>query len=196
VTFAPETPGRPASRAGDLDEQTDREPRKEPTMILVAYASKHGSTQGIAEHITRRLTERGLPVEIRPAEGVVDIGVPDAVILGSAVYAGSWMKEASEFARRFTDVLSAVPVWLFSSGPLGERVDDDEEQPRQLAEFRETVRPRGHEMFFGALDLGQLSFGERMIAKAVKAPEGDFRDWDAIAAWADSIADELATIDA
>jgi menaquinone-dependent protoporphyrinogen oxidase len=164
-------------------------------MILVAYASKHGSTQGIAEHITRRLTERGLPVEIRPAEGVVDIGVPDAVILGSAVYAGSWMKEASEFARRFTDVLSAVPVWLFSSGPLGERVDDDEEQPRQLAEFRETVRPRGHEMFFGALDLGQLSFGERMI-KAVKAPEGDFRDWDAIAAWADSIADELATIDA
>jgi menaquinone-dependent protoporphyrinogen oxidase len=165
-------------------------------MILVAYASKHGSTQGIAEHIARRLTERGLTVEVRAAETVVDLGVPDAVILGSAVYAGSWMKEASEFARRFGDTLSAVPVWLFSSGPLGETVEDEEEQPRQLAELRGSVGPRGHEMFFGALDRAQLSFGERMIAKAVKAPEGDFRDWDAIAAWADAIADELATIDA
>src|SRR5512139_3080934 len=111
-------------------------------MILVAYASKHGSTQGIAEHIARRLTERGLSVEVRPAEAVADLGVPDAVILGSAVYAGSWMKEASEFARRFVDVLSAVPVWLFSSGPLGEQVEDEEEQPRQLGELRATVRPR------------------------------------------------------
>ena len=165
-------------------------------MILVAYASKHGATQGIAEHIARRLTERGLSVEVRPAEGVVDIGVPDAVILGSAVYAGSWMQEAAEFARRFVDMLSAVPIWLFSSGPLGEQVEDEEEQPRQLAELRETDRPRGHEMFFGALVREQLSGGERMIAKAVKAPEGDFRDWDAIASWADAIADELATIEA
>ena len=165
-------------------------------MILIAYASKHGSTQGIAEHVARRLTERGLTVEVRPAESVADIGVPDAVILGSAVYAGSWMDEASEFARRFADVLSAVPVWLFSSGPLGEQVDDDEEQPHQLAELRDSVRPRGHEMFFGALERDRLSFGERMIAKAVKAPEGDFRDWDAIATWANAIADELATIDA
>ncbi len=51
-------------------------------------------------------------------------------------------------------------------------------------------------MFFGALSRDRLSFGERMIAKAVKAPQGDFRDWDAIAAWADSIADELATVEA
>ena len=164
-------------------------------MILVAYASKHGSTQGIAEHIARRLTERDLPAEVRAAEAVADIGVPDAVVLGSAVYAGSWMKEASEFADRFVDVLSAVPVWLFSSGPLGEHVEDEEEQPRQLADLRETVRPRDHEMFFGALDREQLSFGERMIVKAVKAPEGDFRDWDAIASWADAIADELAAIE-
>jgi menaquinone-dependent protoporphyrinogen oxidase len=71
-------------------------------------------------------------------------------------------------------------------------VQDEEEQPRQLEELRETLHPRGHEMFFGALVRDRLSFGERMIAKAVKAPEGDFRDWDAIAAWADAIADDLA----
>ena len=160
-------------------------------MILVAYASKHGSTQGIAEHIARRLSELGLEAEARSVEAVHDLGTPDAVILGSAVYAGSWMKEATEFAHRFGDVLSSVPVWLFTSGPLGEHVDDAEEQPRQLEELRGTLRPRGHEIFFGALTREQLSFGERMIAKAVKAPEGDFRDWDAIAAWADTIADEL-----
>ena len=88
-------------------------------MILVAYASKHGATQGIAEHIARRLTERGLSVEVRPAEGVVDIGVPDAVILGSAVYAGSWMQEAAEFARRFVDMLSAVPIWCVTGRYIG-----------------------------------------------------------------------------
>jgi len=162
-------------------------------MIIVAYASKHGSTQGIAEHIARRLSERGLATEARSVEAVHDLGTPDAVILGSAVYAGSWMKEATEFAHRFADVLSALPVWLFTSGPLGEHVEDEEEQPRQLEELRETLHPRGHEIFFGALAREQLSFGERMIAKAVKAPEGDFRDWDAIAAWAEAIADELAS---
>lgn len=165
-------------------------------MILVAYASKHGSTEGIATHIARRLNERGLVAETRRAEAVTDLGTPDAVILGSAVYAGSWMKEATEFAHRFVDGLSTVPVWLFSSGPLGEQVQDDEEQPRQLEGLRETVHPRGHEMFFGALVRDELSFGERMIAKAVKAPEGDFRDWSAIATWADAIADELETIEA
>jgi menaquinone-dependent protoporphyrinogen oxidase len=161
-------------------------------MILVAYASKHGSTAGIAEHIARRLAERGLPAEARAVDAVTDLASPEAVILGSALYAGSWIKDATEFARRFADRLATVPVWLFSSGPLGEDVQDEEEQPRQLEELRETLHPRGHEMFFGALMRDRLSFGERMIAKAVKAPEGDFRDWDAIAVWADTIADDLA----
>ncbi len=160
-------------------------------MVLVAYASKHGSTQGIAEHIARHLSERGVTTEVRPASAVTELDQADAVIVGSAVYAGSWMKEATEFVHRFGAELPGVPVWLFSSGPLGADVQDDDEQPKQLDELRRTLHPRGHEMFFGALDREQLSFGERMIAKAVKAPEGDFRDWDAIGSWADAIADEL-----
>jgi menaquinone-dependent protoporphyrinogen oxidase len=84
-------------------------------------------------------------------------------------------------------------VWLFSTGPLGEQVQDEEEQPKQLAELRESLDPREHRVFFGALDLGRLGFGERMIAKAVKAPEGDFRDWEEIGSWVDAIADELST---
>jgi menaquinone-dependent protoporphyrinogen oxidase len=160
-------------------------------MILVAYASKHGATEGIAQHIARSLNEAGREADARSVTDVHEFGAPDAVVIGSAVYAGSWRKEAVEFVESHADELARLPVWLFSSGPLGEQVADDEEQPRQLAEIRARISPRGHKMFFGDLDAGKLSFGERMMVKAVKAPEGDFRNWDAIRDWADGIALEL-----
>jgi menaquinone-dependent protoporphyrinogen oxidase len=160
-------------------------------VILVAYASKHGATEGIARFIAERLGERDKRAEARSVDATLELGEPEAVILGSAVYAGSWMKEAVDFARRHGDALATVPVWLFSSGPLGEQVVDDEEQPQQLPELQELLHPRDHHVFFGALDRENLGVGERMIAKAVKAPEGDFRDWDEIGAWADGIAVEL-----
>jgi menaquinone-dependent protoporphyrinogen oxidase len=160
-------------------------------MILVAYASKHGSTEGIATAIAQRLHDRGHEGTARPVDQVDDVAGIDALVLGSAVYAGSWMKDATSFAERHAEAVRGVPVWLFSSGPLGEQVIDEDEQPRQLAELRELLSPRGHEIFFGALDRSKLSFPERMIVKAVKAPDGDFRDWAAIDAWADRIADEL-----
>ena len=160
-------------------------------MILVAYASKHGSTEGIATALAKRLHDRGHESAARPVDQVDDVAGIDALVLGSAVYAGSWMKDATSFAERHAEAVREVPVWLFSSGPLGEQVIDEDEQPRQLAELRELLSPRGHEIFFGALDRSKLSFPERMIVKAVKAPDGDFRDWTAIDAWADRIADEL-----
>jgi menaquinone-dependent protoporphyrinogen oxidase len=156
-------------------------------MIWVVYASKHGATEGIARHIAERLRASGREVELRPADGADDLGSPEAVVLGSAVYAGSWMKEAVSFAERHAGALTGVPVWLFSSGPLGEEVEDEEPQPRQLADLEAALSPRAHRMFFGALDRSKLGFAERMIVKAVKAPDGDYRDWDAITAWADGI---------
>lgn len=159
--------------------------------VLVAYASKHGSTKGIAEAIANRLRETGTDAEARPLDGPVDPGGVEAVVLGSAVYAGSWLKEATEFAERHADALRRLPVWLFSSGPLGIEVKDEEEQPRQLGELTKMLKPKDHRVFFGALDRSNLGFAERMMVKAVKAPEGDFRDWDAIRAWADEIAASL-----
>jgi menaquinone-dependent protoporphyrinogen oxidase len=156
-------------------------------MILVAYASKHGATAGIASRIAERLSERGHDARARPVDAIDALGDAEAVVVGSAVYAGSWRKEAVGFTERFRTELARMPVWLFSSGPLGEHVTDHEEQPRQLAEIRRSIDPIDHRTFFGALDMSKLSFGERMIVKAVKAPEGDFRDWDDIDAWADSI---------
>jgi menaquinone-dependent protoporphyrinogen oxidase len=159
--------------------------------VLVAYASKHGSTEGIAQAIADRLRELGEPVEVGSVDAFREVGGFRAVVLGSAVYAGSWMKEAVEFGHRFAEALAERPVWLFSSGPLGTDVEDEEEQPRQLEELSGIVGPVEHRMFFGALDRSKLGFGERMMVKAVKAPEGDFRDWDAIREWADAIAREL-----
>jgi menaquinone-dependent protoporphyrinogen oxidase len=159
--------------------------------VLVAYASKHGSTEGIAQAIADRLRELGEPVELGSVDEIRGIEGFRAVVLGSAVYAGSWMKEAVEFVHRSAEALAERPVWLFSSGPLGTEIEDEEEQPRQLAEIRGIVGPIDHRVFFGALDRDKLGFGERMLVKAVKAPEGDFRDWDAIRAWADEIARHL-----
>jgi menaquinone-dependent protoporphyrinogen oxidase len=159
--------------------------------VLVAYASKHGATEGIATFIADRLNELGKSASARSVDDVADLAGVDAVVLGSAVYLGSWMKEATAFAERHRDALSKLPVWLFSSGPLGDDVEDEEEQPKQLAELTETLSPKDHRVFFGALDRSKLGFGERMMVKAVKAPDGDFRDWDRIREWADRIAGAL-----
>ncbi|HKN81421.1 MAG TPA: flavodoxin domain-containing protein [Actinomycetota bacterium] len=160
--------------------------------VLVTYATKHGSTREIAEAIATTLVDRGIPTEVLSVGAVAEVGRYDAVVLGSALYVGRWLKEATEFARRHRDPLNERPLWLFSSGPLGTQVVDAEEQPRELAELRETLEPRDHRLFYGALTRDALGFGERMVVKAVKAPEGDFRDWDEIRAWAATIADELA----
>jgi menaquinone-dependent protoporphyrinogen oxidase len=88
--------------------------------------------------------------------------------------------------------LAERPLWLFSSGPLGTEVVDTEEQAKELSELLEMLEPRDHRLFYGALTSDALGFGERMVVKAVRAPEGDFRDWDEIQAWAAAIAAELA----
>lgn len=159
--------------------------------VLVAYASKHGSTQGIAERITEKLGQMGKQAEARQVDTVKDLGSYEAFVIGSAIYYGSWMKEATEFVHRNQAALAGRPVWLFSVGPLGTEVKDAEQQPKEMAEFQETIKPRDHRVFFGALDHNRLSFTERMVVKAVRGPEGDFRDWQAIDAWAESIARDL-----
>jgi menaquinone-dependent protoporphyrinogen oxidase len=159
--------------------------------VLVTYASKHGSTQGIAERIAERLRQMGKQAEARPVEDVTDPGSYEAFVIGSAVYYGSWLKEATEWVHRHQAILASHPVWLFSVGPLGTEVKDTEPQPKEMAEFQQAIHPRDEGIFFGALDHNKLSFAERMVVKAVRAPEGDFRDWQAVEAWAASIAQDL-----
>ncbi len=173
--------------------------------VLVAYATKHGATQGIAERIAQHLTAHGQNADLRLAKDVRNLAEYDAFVIGSAAYMGSWLKEGSEFVRRNQALLSTRPVWLFSSGPLGTDKQDAQgrdllavSEPKEFAEFKESIKPRGLRVFFGALDPHTLGLSERMLrtlpAGRSLLPEGDFRDWEAIDAWADDIARELAQL--
>ena len=170
---------------------------------LVVYASKHGATQGIAERIAAQLREAGQEAEALPVAAVDHLSGYDAFVVGSAVYAAHWQKEASGFVQRNRAVLASRPVWLFSSGPLGTEATDAKgrdltvtTEPKEIAEFEAAIGPKGHRVFFGALDPDKLGLSERAIRKLPAArsmlPEGDFRDWTEIDAWASDIAHELA----
>ena len=174
--------------------------------VLVAYATRHGATAGIAERVAAALTAAGLSAEARPVEDVKDVEPYDAAVLGGAAYMFHWLKPAVTFARRHRKELAARPVWLFSSGPLGtDLVDKDGKnvlettRPKEFDELTKLLHPRGEQVFFGAYDpdASPAGLGERLVqhmpAARAALPAGDFRDWPAIDAWAAQIAAELGT---
>jgi menaquinone-dependent protoporphyrinogen oxidase len=156
--------------------------------VLVTAASKHGSTLEIAAAIAERLREQGLDVHDPSPEEAGDVGGYDGVVLGSAVYAGHWMKPALDLAEREAEALRERAVWLFSSGPIGEPEPKPEGDPVDVEGLIESTAARGHWVFAGKLDRDRLSFPERAIVRALRAQYGDFRDWRAIEAFADEVA--------
>lgn len=156
--------------------------------VLVTYASKHGATKGIAEAIGDRLREHGLETEVRPIGDVDDPARYDALVIGSAVYLGSWMKEANAFIDRHAETLHRVTTWLFSSGPTAPDPVDRALSAKQQRRI-EAVGARDHHLFRGALDPKQLGLLERGAIKGAKSPIGDFREWADVERWADEIAD-------
>ena len=161
--------------------------------VLVTYASKHGSTRGIAEAIGRRLGERGLDAEVRPVVEVPDLERYDTVVLGSAVYLGAWLKEAQAFVDRHEDTLRHMPLWLFSSGPTAADQGMDLAVSVKTRERLDALGARDHHLFRAALDAKKLGLLERTAIKAAKQPLGDFREWSDIETWADSIASGIGT---
>jgi menaquinone-dependent protoporphyrinogen oxidase len=119
----------------------------------------------------------------------------DAVVLGSGVYAGHWLADAKALVARNPAQFGERPVWLFSSGPLGDPLAPAGE-PADAEPMLEATLARDHRVFGGRLSRGDLSFAEKLIVSAVRAPEGDFRPWDDIRAWARQIATELGAADA
>ncbi len=159
---------------------------------LIAVASKHGSTREIASAIVEELRTKGIEADLKDAGQVADLTGYDIVVLGSGIYAGNWLPEAKQLVERHRVALSKLPVWLFSSGPLGAPDPQPHDDPNRIATTAVGDLPvRDHHVFVGKLDKSSLSFGERLIARAVKAPEGDFRDWGDIRTWADTIAAAL-----
>lgn len=176
--------------------------------VLVVYASRHGATVGIAERIAAGLGAAGLSAEARSVKDVRDVAGYEAFVIGSAVYMFHWLKEATAFVKRHRAVLAERPVWLFSSGPLGTDLVNEEgrdivdaSRPKEFDELQTLLRPHGVRVFFGAWDpdAPAVGIGERFLrlmpASRAAMPVGDFRDWPAIDAWTAEIASELRSDD-
>jgi menaquinone-dependent protoporphyrinogen oxidase len=159
--------------------------------ILVAYATKYGATEGIARRIGQRLEESGFEVDLLPAGEINDLEQYPVVVLGSAVYAGQWLKEAAGFLTQNEAVLSQKRVWFFSSGPTGEGDPVEAMKgwtfPENLRASADRVAPEDIAFLMGEINMDKLKLPEKLIIKALKAPTGDYRDWDAIDEWASSI---------
>jgi menaquinone-dependent protoporphyrinogen oxidase len=172
--------------------RTTRGPR-----VLVAVASRHGATREMAVALGRSLQESeaglaaGLTALVLPVEQQPDVGQFDAVVIGSAVYAGRWLPSARTYVTAWAGALRNRPVWLFSSGPIGSPPYPPDES-YDVAPLTALIGARAHRTFPGRLDKRLLSFGERALVTAMRAPVGDFRDWDAVAAWGQDIALHVA----
>jgi menaquinone-dependent protoporphyrinogen oxidase len=153
--------------------------------VLVAHASKYGSTEEVAESIARVLRSRCVHADVRAAGEVEDIEGYDGVVLGGGIYVGRWHRSAQRFARHFADDLAALPVAVFALGPVDEvpehRAGSEKQFRHALRKLRFT--PFATALFGGAVDPQKLSFPFNHM------PQADVRDWDAIRSWATEIAD-------
>ncbi len=170
-----------------------------PDNILVTYASRCGSTAGVAEAIGRTLAESGANVEVRPMQDITDLAPYRAVVAGSAIRDKQWLPEAMEFVEAHRDALAEKPFAAFlvcmtlampNAASYRSFVADFLQPVRRL------VRPVSEGLFAGALDIHKVpSFRDRLMFRASVLfgvwSEGDHRDWNAIRAWAADLAPRL-----
>lgn len=158
--------------------------------LLVTYGSKLGGTEGLAEMIGNSLGRAGFDVDVQPARQVTSIGGYDAVIVGGALYAGRWHRDAARFVKRHQRRLRTLPVWLFSSGPLDDSAATEDVPPvGQVRKLMGLIEASGHQTFGGRLEPDAPGFIARSMAKKMS---GDWRDPEHIARWTAQIVDALA----
>jgi menaquinone-dependent protoporphyrinogen oxidase len=161
--------------------------------VLVAYASNAGSTAEVAAFIARKLADTGLSVDLRGTRNARSVDGYRVVVVGSAVRAGHWLADASEFVKAHREALAARKTAFFT---LCMTLHEDTPANREkvtgyLKPVREVLDPSWIEFFAGKMEYRRLGFGTRLVVKAMKVPEGDFRDWNAIGSWADRLAREI-----
>lgn len=164
--------------------------------MLVAVASRHGSTREIGEAVAAGLRARGCEVDVLDVLDAdaarCDVSAYDVAVIGSAVYTGHWLPAARSFVADNSTALAERPVWLFSSG-LATQPAAAANSPHEVAAVAAGINARGHRSFRGKLDREVLSFAERAIIAGARGRDGDHRDFGAVAAWTATIADDLAT---
>lgn len=168
--------------------------------ILVTYASRFGATKGVAEAISKTLTENGASVNVLPMKEVKDLDAYDAVVAGSAINGGQWLPEAMQFMQTHQAELRKKPfaaflVCMTLSMKNGEQYRSH--VATWLDPVRRMVKPISEGLFAGVLDIKKIpSFGDRLKFRLSVLfgawQEGDHRDWNAIQNWAKSLAPVLA----
>ena len=163
--------------------------------VLVIYASRHRSTEGVANRIASRIGEHGITATVSEASSVPELDRIDAVVLGSPVYGQRWLPEAEELARTHVDDLAGLPVWLFSVGTFG---DDKpligplmKREPKGIENLCAALQAREYRVFAGVIDRHQWPYLSRLFFHTLGGRLGDNRDWGQIDAWADEIAGAL-----
>ncbi len=163
--------------------------------ILVAYATRYGSTQEVAEAVAATLRERGLVVDAQAIRDIQTLTGYNALVLGAPLFMFHWHKDALGFLARHRVALTALPVAIFALGPVHDPYDEKEWQAsrtqldKELAKFP-WLRPVALEMFGGKYDPAKLHFPIKQLAG--DAPASDIRDWTAIRAWTDNLVTKLA----
>lgn len=164
--------------------------------VLVAYASHHGATEGIARFIAAAIADHDIATETRRVDGVESLHGYDAVVLGAPVYDQRWPVEANQFVGRFGETLAVRPSWVFSVGSFGDtqplvgRITHKE--PKDIGALRTALRPRDYRVFRGVIQKDQWPWWSRVFFHLFGGRFGDRREWDAVAAWADRIGAELS----
>jgi menaquinone-dependent protoporphyrinogen oxidase len=162
--------------------------------VLIAHASKRGSTAEIAEAIAEVLRQAGHEVDCKPAEDVGDLAACDAVVLGSAVYMKRWRGDAKHFLRKHGHELSELPFWVFSSGPVGDPSTTPDSawlEPPRIIDRAQQLGVRDHVVFGGRVPAEPQGRIERSMVEHTPAEYRDRRDWDEIRSWAQRIASGL-----
>lgn len=170
--------------------------------VLVAYATDHGSTRGVADRIADRLQQHGVDAGACALADVLDISSYQAVVLGSAIHGGRWLPSARQFADRNAAALRERPVWLFSVSTLGDeesmfpplvadRLRAWRKETPEVAELRRLLHSREHRNFAGSIARSHWPVSGRAFFRATGGRYGDHRNWLAIDAWADRISAQL-----
>lgn len=181
--------GAGGSHAADMKFTEGRCGGKTEKKVLVTYASKYGSTGGVADAIGKELCSKDVTSDVALINNAGNIGSYQGVVIGSAIYMGKWMSEAVDFVKNNKDTLRQMPVAYFLvcmtlSKPTEENRAKVLSYMDPILKAVPEIKPVGIGTFAGALDYNNLSWLNKKILRSKGTPEGDFRDWKAIQAWA------------
>jgi menaquinone-dependent protoporphyrinogen oxidase len=162
--------------------------------VLVAYGTKRGGTQGIAEMIDTDLRDLGVTVDLREAGHVKTLAGYDAAIIGGSVYAFRWHRHTLHLVKKHAAEFRGIPTWLFCAGPIGDEADHPENfekfVPKSMKQAAADIGARGYVVFGGRLEPDARGF---VAGKMAKSHSGDWRDPAAVKTWVQDIVNTLST---